>query len=741
MSTKHTAIEAGHGPWSWDVRPRAMHRGIAAVAPEYSTSLHIPVQWGEQDAFGHLNNVVYMRYFESARMQYLIDFSQYLPEGLRHTFAHPSAEHPGPIVASVTTRYRAQVHYPDALSYFLRVAPEDMPELRAIAALEDGVDVVAWAKDQGKKRAKDRMTVEYVAFSHRHGTIAADGTCLIVAFNYGDNTKAPISPTVARAIVRWEDEGRRRHVDEYAKATYADASPAPAADTADSLSSSNTSLSTVDSAAAANPPTAAAADPMVVDTPDEDKSRRPARKRAKKADGEAAPAPAAPATRRSARAPKPSAKAVTAEGDDLSDEEEEEAAPRTTRTRSGRVSGAAATPAATPKKAAAPAKGKAKAAAPAKPKAAPAAAAAGKKKPARQTKAQRLAEARATQQQLVEHAVAEPAYFAYDRASPLAQLPSLAPLLTKDHWAMLTDADRAELLAMLPDADLFADGSALRHDFFNATNLTTQAERYLEYLECGLLAHVLADSVLAGDAAKEAVAAAESKPGAPKRPRNPAKPIPDLRLMQVKQGELDPAALDGPDAPWLRALFCDDDEGGDDAEAWKDENFESFWGELAERQRRKNKHAAGASAQVTVADLLKAGAIRAGDKVRYFKKFVRPFAFQIDALVELKTVANTKFTGVLLEESVDFEDAAHARPAATPAAPTDLAFRSFNDLEGVLYERALGTREARPNGNVWRNTKRVRGGTKDVTLFQLRREFIAAGENRPTGKRNVGVVE
>jgi len=33
--------------------------------------IDIPVAWGEQDAFGHLNNVVYFRYFENVRMYYL----------------------------------------------------------------------------------------------------------------------------------------------------------------------------------------------------------------------------------------------------------------------------------------------------------------------------------------------------------------------------------------------------------------------------------------------------------------------------------------------------------------------------------------------------------------------------------------------------------------------------------------------------------------------------------------------
>ena len=37
----------------------------------FVVSIDIPVAWGEQDAFGHINNAVYFRYFESVRMHYL----------------------------------------------------------------------------------------------------------------------------------------------------------------------------------------------------------------------------------------------------------------------------------------------------------------------------------------------------------------------------------------------------------------------------------------------------------------------------------------------------------------------------------------------------------------------------------------------------------------------------------------------------------------------------------------------
>ena len=38
---------------------------------EHPVTIRIPLAWGEQDGFGHLNNVVYFRYFENVRMYYL----------------------------------------------------------------------------------------------------------------------------------------------------------------------------------------------------------------------------------------------------------------------------------------------------------------------------------------------------------------------------------------------------------------------------------------------------------------------------------------------------------------------------------------------------------------------------------------------------------------------------------------------------------------------------------------------
>ena len=38
---------------------------------DFAVTVRIPVQWGEMDAYGHVNNTVFFRYFESARVEYL----------------------------------------------------------------------------------------------------------------------------------------------------------------------------------------------------------------------------------------------------------------------------------------------------------------------------------------------------------------------------------------------------------------------------------------------------------------------------------------------------------------------------------------------------------------------------------------------------------------------------------------------------------------------------------------------
>lgn len=68
----------------------------------YPVIHHQPIHWGEMDAFNHLNNVVYYRYAESARIGYLQTLGMF--DGSMVT-----------VLAQSSCQYLRPVTYPDTL--------------------------------------------------------------------------------------------------------------------------------------------------------------------------------------------------------------------------------------------------------------------------------------------------------------------------------------------------------------------------------------------------------------------------------------------------------------------------------------------------------------------------------------------------------------------------------------------------------------------------------------------------
>ena len=130
----------------------------------YPVVIEAPVAWGEMDSMGHVNNIVYFRYFESGRIAYFerLGFMSDMEEtGV------------GPILASTQCRFRLPLAYPDTVSIGTKV-----------------VEV-----------GDDRFVMKYVVVSHRHARPAAEGEGLIVAFDYRAQRKAPL-PEEVKARIR-----------------------------------------------------------------------------------------------------------------------------------------------------------------------------------------------------------------------------------------------------------------------------------------------------------------------------------------------------------------------------------------------------------------------------------------------------------------------------------------------------------------------------------------------------------
>ena len=63
--------------------------------------MRIPIRWGDMDAMGHVNNTVYFRYLETARIEWMSAI------GCR---PHPQGE--GPVIVNAFCNFYKQLEYP-----------------------------------------------------------------------------------------------------------------------------------------------------------------------------------------------------------------------------------------------------------------------------------------------------------------------------------------------------------------------------------------------------------------------------------------------------------------------------------------------------------------------------------------------------------------------------------------------------------------------------------------------------
>ncbi len=70
----------------------------------FPVKVNIPVQWGDMDAFGHVNNAIYFKYFETARLAYFNEVGV-----MKDMQAHQL----GPILAETNAQFKRALVFPD----------------------------------------------------------------------------------------------------------------------------------------------------------------------------------------------------------------------------------------------------------------------------------------------------------------------------------------------------------------------------------------------------------------------------------------------------------------------------------------------------------------------------------------------------------------------------------------------------------------------------------------------------
>lgn len=133
----------------------------------FSYKMEIPVQWGDMDAAQHVNNTVYLRWFESARVGYIVQL------GEKIIF---NGERPGFILAKQDCKYIFPMIYPD----------------------------IALVGIQVTEIGDDRFTMHCKIYSQRSQRLAAIANGVIVTFDYQKQEKAPIPQELKAAIEEME---------------------------------------------------------------------------------------------------------------------------------------------------------------------------------------------------------------------------------------------------------------------------------------------------------------------------------------------------------------------------------------------------------------------------------------------------------------------------------------------------------------------------------------------------------
>ena len=134
---------------------------------QFPVVVSLEVEWGDQDALGHVNNTVYLRWCETARVVYL-----------EKTGMWPLVKNQGqgPIVASLTCDYRRPVVFPDTVQVGARVS----------------------------KIGRSSFRMEHAVVSVAQNTVVAESHTTLVFYQYEKGKSLPLPPEIRRAMEQLE---------------------------------------------------------------------------------------------------------------------------------------------------------------------------------------------------------------------------------------------------------------------------------------------------------------------------------------------------------------------------------------------------------------------------------------------------------------------------------------------------------------------------------------------------------
>ena len=134
---------------------------------EFPIVVELPIQWGDLDAYGHVNNLVYLRWFEAARAIYA------LRVGVDVT---PRQDGVGAIVAAISCKYLRQLSFPGKIFVGVRVT----------------------------RMSIGSVTLEFQIVDGQTGVPVAEGGCDAVIYDYSANKPVPVPERIRAAVEELE---------------------------------------------------------------------------------------------------------------------------------------------------------------------------------------------------------------------------------------------------------------------------------------------------------------------------------------------------------------------------------------------------------------------------------------------------------------------------------------------------------------------------------------------------------
>jgi acyl-CoA thioester hydrolase len=144
---------------------------METLLKDYPAHIKIPVQWGDMDAAQHVNNIIYLRWFETARIQYFDQIGELIDANGKDVM--------NLILAETYCRYRIPVTFPDNVIIAARVLPESIYEFG--------------------------FKMEHIIISERNHYITTEGWTRIVWYDYDETRKAPLPERVKAKILALEN--------------------------------------------------------------------------------------------------------------------------------------------------------------------------------------------------------------------------------------------------------------------------------------------------------------------------------------------------------------------------------------------------------------------------------------------------------------------------------------------------------------------------------------------------------